>query len=77
MTEESEDRATALKELADIELEIERNKTQAYIDEQQKREDEANKALESEKEIVKKRNEMAGGRFVYGKSAEKTGTTPD
>lgn len=59
LTEESEDRATALKDLADIELEIERNKTQEYIDEQQKREDEAKKALALEEEIVKKRNEMA------------------
>lgn len=52
LTSESEDRATALKELADVELEIEKNKTAAYIEEQQKREDE-------EKESIKRRNEMA------------------
>lgn len=56
---ESEDRATALKELADVELEIEKNKTAAYIEEQQKREDESKKALEAEKESIKQRNEMA------------------
>lgn len=59
LTDESEDRATALKELADVELEIEKNKTAAYIEEQQKREDESNKALEAEKESIKQRNEMA------------------
>lgn len=49
---ESEDRATTLKELADVELEIEKNKTAVYIEEQQKRDD-------KEKESIKRRNEMA------------------
>jgi len=52
LTDEGEERENLLLRQAEIENQIEKNKTQVYLDEQAKRE-------EDEKESIKRRNEMA------------------